>query len=82
MIVYPTTLEMLLELKTNRIVSLLTESTSAESSSFKDNAVPLLPLGSISVAALPAELVAVVAPLGRLPLSLSPLLRESADGHS
>lgn len=67
---------------TQNIVSLHTESTSAESSSFKDNAVALLPRGSRSDAALLAELTAEVAPRGRPPLSLSPLLRDSTDGHS
>lgn len=52
-----------------------TESTSAESSSFNDSAVALLPRGSCSEPGNTPE----VTPRGRLPLSLSPLLRESAD---
>ena len=59
-------------------MKLHTESTSAESSSFNDNAVALLPRGSWSNGTPPAELPTEVAPRGRPPLSLSPLLRESA----
>ena len=58
-----------------------TESTSAESSSFKDNPVQLLPRAGKSDGA-PLELAAEAAPRVRPPLSLSPLFRESTDGHS
>ena len=59
-----------------------TESTSAESSSFKDNPVPLLPRAEKSEVVPLEEFTAEEAPRGRPPLSLSPLFRESTDGHS
>ena len=77
------TLEMIWENRCFNYSSVVrTESTSAESSSFNDNAVALLPLGSWSDDAPPTEFPAEVAPRGRPPLSLSPLLRESADDAS
>ena len=55
--------------KANTNLNSHTESTSAESSSFNDSAVALLPRGSWSEAGNTPE----VTPRARLPLSLSPL---------